>query len=120
MVSRRSLAVAAASAALAALFAMPATAGERGWGHHRPHHHHHRLPRFEGSMHSGLPSILPGLGTYGGAVSALRVRGHGIYFSVTGMGKKEETRPRPKATIIDVSSAPDPCRYQAGVCVIRP
>mgnify|MGYP001605512189 CR=1 FL=1 len=120
MVSRRSLALVAASATLASLLALPAAAGERGWGHHRPHHHHHHRPRFEGSMHSGLPSILPGRGTYSGAISALRVRGHGTYFSISGMGKRDEVRPRPKATIIDVSSVGDPCRYQAGVCVIKP
>lgn len=116
MVLRRSLAVAAASAILATLSALPAAAGERGFGHH----HHHYSPRIDGTMNSGLPSILPGIGTYSGAISALQVRGQGIYFSVTGLGKREEMRPRPKARIIDVSTAADPCRYQAGVCVIKP
>lgn len=78
---------------------------------------------------SGLPSVLPGIGTYAGDVSALRIRGNGIYFMV----ERSTYRPAPfhlapKALIIDVNanvtadkkSVESACRYEAGVCVIRP
>ena len=118
MVSRRSLAASLLSLALAAGLATPLAAGE--WrGHHRHHHRHHDA--VSGLVDSTLPSIIPGLGTYSGAVSALRVRGNGIYFSVSGIGGDRPAAPRPKATIIDVSSGvADPCSYESDVCVIRP
>ncbi len=115
MVSRRSLAASLLSLALAASSATPLFAGEWRGRHHR---HHDAV---SGLVDSTLPSIIPGLGTYSGAISALRVRGNGIYFSVSGLCGEAPARPRPKATIIDVSSGiADPCSYESGVCVIRP
>lgn len=72
----------------------------------------------------GLPSVISGLGTFAGAVSALRVRGNGIYFSsdITRTGTPRETRPVPLAKIISLSANGDvahACTYEAGVCVIR-
>lgn len=78
---------------------------------------------------SNLPSVLPGIGTYAGDVSALRVRGNGIYFMVEhATYKPAPFRLAPKALIIDVNAevAADKnamesaCHYEAGVCVIRP
>ena len=117
MVSRRSAATSLLSLAFVAGLANPLMAGE--WrGHHRHHHRHHDTT--SGLVDSTLPSIIPGLGTYSGAFSALRVRGNGIYFSVSGLGSDRPARPRPRAKIIDISSGiADPCSYEAGVCVIR-
>ncbi len=78
---------------------------------------------------SGLPSVLPGIGTYAGDVSALRIRGNGIYFMVERSAHKPAPfHLAPKALIIDVDakvtadnkSIESACRYEAGVCVIRP
>ncbi|MFC3161907.1 hypothetical protein [Ciceribacter thiooxidans] len=78
---------------------------------------------------SGLPSVLPGIGTYAGDVSALRIRGNGIYFMVGhSTYRPVPLRLAPKALIIDVNakvtadnkSLESACRYEAGVCVIRP
>jgi len=70
---------------------------------------------------SGLPSVIPGIGTYAGSISALRVPGAGIYFMIERSGYKQ-IRPRlaPKARIIKVKADDSACRYESGVCVIRP
>ncbi len=114
MVLRRSTAASLLSLALVTGLSAPVSAGE--W---RGHHRHHDTT--SGLVDSSLPSIIPGLGTYSGAISALRVRGNGIYFSVSGSGGERQEAPRPKAKIVDVSSGiANPCSYEAGVCVIRP
>ncbi len=78
---------------------------------------------------SGLPSVLPGIGTYAGSISALRIRGNGIYFMVERTTyDPAPARAVPKAHIIDVNAEinvdkegmKSACRYEAGVCVIRP
>ncbi|MDI6836058.1 MAG: hypothetical protein QMD99_10135 [Rhizobiaceae bacterium] len=78
---------------------------------------------------SGLPSVLPGIGTYAGDVSALRIHGNGIYFMVGhSTYRPVPLRLAPKALIIDVNakvtadnkSLESACRYEAGVCVIKP
>lgn len=87
-----------------------------GWNRR---HHHNPPPSYGGGY--GLPTIIPGLGTFAGTISALRVRGVGTYFYVEGFGgKKQEMIPAPKAKIISVESDRDPCSYESGVCVIRP
>lgn len=92
--------------------------GGDGWSHH--HHHHPSPPPSYGGGY-GLPTIVPGLGTFAGSITALRVRGVGTYFYVEGFGgKKPPMVPAPKAKIISVDSAKDPCSYENGVCVIRP
>lgn len=77
---------------------------------------------------NGLPSIIPRLGTYSGAVSALRVRGNGNYFAIdNGLGHVGQDRPArvalaPKARIIhvDAQNIGSACAYEKGVCIIRP
>lgn len=84
------------------------------------HRHHHRGDIVGGN---GLPSVVHGLGTFSGAISAARVRGNGIYFAIEASRSTTITTYRaPKATIIEVSlEAPDnACSFEAGVCVIRP
>lgn len=112
------------TAMMAAIFAAgPSHAGDwgieggpDGWGRH----HHHRPPPSYGGGY-GLPTIVPGLGTFAGSISALRVRGVGTYFFIEGFGKsKDRMIPAPKAKIISVETTKDPCAYENGVCVIRP
>lgn len=121
MVSRRLGFLAAMTAAM--LATSGALAGD--WGYKGGHdgwnrHHHHRLPASYGGGY-GLPTIVPGLGTFAGSISALRVRGVGTYFYIEGLGsEKPKMIPAPKAKIISVRAAKDPCSYENGVCVIRP
>ncbi|MBB4065231.1 hypothetical protein [Gellertiella hungarica] len=90
---------------------------QRPWHHG---HHHHPLPPSYGGGY-GLPTIVPGLGTFAGSITALRVRGVGTYFYVEGLGSsRTPMQPTPKAKIINVKAAKDPCSYENGVCVIRP
>lgn len=121
MVSRRLGFLMAMTATV--LSASSASAGDWGYqGRHdgwNRHHHHHLPPSYGGGY--GLPTIVPGLGTFAGSISALRVRSVGTYFYIEGMGaKKERMLPAPKAKIISVQAAKDPCSYENGVCVIRP
>jgi hypothetical protein len=77
----------------------------------------------------GLPSIIPGVGTFAGGLSAMRVRGNGIYFSSdlgsTGDADRRSLPLQPKIIHIDQDVASgeflayDDCQYEAGVCVIR-
>lgn len=85
----------------------------------RPDRQRRQAPVYSGHR-SGLPSILPGIGTYSGGVSALRVKGHGIYFSVDPLARTP-VRPSlaPVARIVPVAGAAA-CSMEAGVCVIRP
>lgn len=95
--------------------------GNRWGGHEGRHRHRHGggQPVYGGD---GLPSIIPGLGTYAGSISALRVRGNGIYFHIDDMGGDVESPmvPAPVARIIRVGEHKNPCSYESGVCVIRP
>lgn len=122
MVSRRLGLLSAMTVAL--LVSTAALAGEwgidgasrDGWNRH---HHHNPPPSYGGGY--GLPTIVPGLGTFAGTISALRVRGVGTYFYVEGFGgTKRDMIPAPKAKIISVETERDPCSYESGVCVIRP
>lgn len=68
----------------------------------------------------GLPSIVPGVGTYSGAISAVQIKGVGNYFMVSGnLGADDGPVLAPKARIIEIEGD-DACSYEAGVCVIRP
>ena len=93
--------------------------------------YNHR-PRPPVAGYSGLPSVIPGNGTYSGSTAALRIRGNGTYLvgngSYAGFGSRSyDTRENvpaalaPKAKIIDVSATgiDANCRHQAGVCIIR-
>lgn len=73
---------------------------------------------------NGLPSVISGLGTFAGSVSALRVRENGIYFASTvdGKDRAREKHVAPRARIISVGipeDAKNACAYEAGICVIR-
>lgn len=90
-------------------------------GHHpRPHHGHRET--IGGGY--GVPSIVPGVGTYAGTVSALHVRGNGTYYYAEGFGPAVPADvmigPAPRSKIIDVQKHQNPCSFEAGVCVIRP
>ncbi|MBT9370704.1 hypothetical protein [Rhizobium sp. CSW-27] len=74
---------------------------------------------------SGLPSVIGGLGTFAGSVSAVRVRGNGLYVASDLQVMPAAAPPAPRARIITVAEGADaflprqPCAYEAGVCVIR-
>ncbi|MGV8937473.1 MAG: hypothetical protein ACOH2J_10150 [Allorhizobium sp.] len=143
MVSRHSVTtILFAAAAIAFVAPTTVTAGDWRPRHHQAERHHHaardvRLTRnFRVEPHdrdrndrqqivggAGLPSILPGIGTYVGAVSAVNVSGNGIYFAVDNAALLGPTVIlAPKAKIIHVNFEGDgpACSYEAGVCVIRP
>ncbi len=77
----------------------------------------------------GLPSVVPGVGTFSGGISAMRIKGNGIFFAgERGLLNVPETSAlAPTAKIIsidgDVASngfqPREACAYEAGVCVIR-
>lgn len=76
---------------------------------------------------NGLPSYIPGIGTYAGSISGVRFKGNGIYFSkqVQRIYSPVSSEPQtlaPKAKIIHVNAKTigAECSYEAGVCVIRP
>jgi hypothetical protein len=89
----------------------------------RPHHGHRPSTTFSTG---GLPSYVRGVGTFSGAISALKVKGNGIYFGFNGglsRSRSSVSAPlAPKARIINVSAKTlgSECSYEAGVCVIRP
>ncbi len=113
--------------------AYPASAegfgGEAGYS--RPHRHghhghfgrHHRPEPIYGGGY-GVPVVIPGVGTYAGTVSALRIRGHGTYYYAEGLGAGDcgdetDVQLAPRAKIVDATKGPA-CSYENGVCVIRP
>ncbi|OHV83399.1 hypothetical protein [Ensifer sp. LCM 4579] len=75
-----------------------------------------------------VPSVIPGLGTYAGNLSAYRDEGNGIYFSRSGnYGYIAENgfyarAPGKRAKIIVVTPGTNAsaCSFEAGVCVVRP
>ena len=112
-------------AALTVAFTAPlANAGDFG----RKYNHRPRPPV---AGYSGLPSVIPGNGTYSGSTAALRNRGNGTYLVGNGAfvsgnssyGARRHTPAAlaPKAKIIDVGAmgTDTNCRYQSGVCIIR-
>lgn len=111
-----------ALAALAIVLGSPigiSEAGER-YGHHHGQDHGRR-EAIIGS--NGLPSVIPGIGTFAGSISGLRVKGNGVFFAIDrAPGPKVVTYRAPKAKIIEISAEePDEaCSFEAGVCVIRP
>ncbi len=79
------------------------------------HHHNHGVV-----SPAGLPSVIPGLGTFAGGFAAVRVKGVGNYIMVSGnRGVDAQPLLAPKARIIDVQGE-NACSYEAGVCVVRP
>lgn len=73
---------------------------------------------------NGLPSWVPGIGTFAGDISAVADFGNGVYISTGGpfFGERQVAPPPPDAKIIVVK--PDMknggCSIENGVCVIRP
>lgn len=111
------------NAALALLLAgtAPLSAGEFEDAprlHHHQRGHDHRQDIVGGA---GLPSVVPGIGTFAGSISAARVRGNGIYFAVEGSRSDVVSYRPPVAKIIEVEAEMEDsaCSYEAGVCVIR-
>jgi hypothetical protein len=90
-------------------------------GDYRQHGHHNRSQGVIGG--NGLPSVVPGVGTFAGSIAAVRIKGSGIYFYRDGAARPTVVSYKaPKARIIEISEdAPDAaCSFEAGVCVIRP
>lgn len=118
--------------AAATLSFAPASAGD----YHHWHHGHHsgivRLNQISGPQHAWQQQpdriILmerhdaASAGTYAGTADVYQADG-GTY--VLGYGgynpysRPAATQLRPKAKVIDVRYAGNPCSYEAGVCVIR-
>lgn len=99
--------------------AAPTQAGERYDGGR--HHHHGRGEAVIGS--NGLPSVVPGIGTFVGSISALRVKGNGVFLAIERNARPQVAAYRvPKAKIIEISAEnpEEACAFEAGVCVIRP
>lgn len=97
-------------------------AGEYGHGFH-PHPSGHGRPHRDAVVGgAGLPSVVPGIGTFAGSISAVRVRGSGIYFAIEGSRSDVMSYRPPVAKIIEIDAEMEDnaCSYEAGVCVIRP
>jgi len=94
-------------------------AGER---YDRGHGHYHGgSEAVIGS--NGLPSVIPGIGTFAGSISGLRIKGNGVFFAIDRNTKPKVVAYRaPKAKIIEISAEnpEEACSFEAGVCVIRP
>ncbi|MCA1492611.1 hypothetical protein [Sinorhizobium alkalisoli] len=75
-----------------------------------------------------VPSVIPGIGTYAGNLSAYRDEGNGIYFSrASSYGYIAENgfypqAPGKRAKIIVVTPGTNAsaCSFESGVCVVRP
>jgi hypothetical protein len=119
--------VGSASLVLTALVAagVPALTQDRNIRHRRP-----SQPPVEVNGGVGLPSYIPGIGTYAGGLSATRFRGNGNYFYWQGDSgyvlvptpERVVGKPKQGAKIIDVEKvlAERDCEDENGVCVIRP
>lgn len=121
---------------LAASAALSSTSAFSGEYRHWRHHNHSGIVRLhEISSSRGFTQPQPsrivlmdrhsaaGAGTYAGSADVYRANG-GTY--VVGYGgynpyaRSAAPQPRPRAKLIDVRYAGDPCSHEAGVCVIRP
>lgn len=99
------------------------TAGAVSANAHDPRRHHHYED--EGYGGYGLPSYVPGLGTFAGGISAGHVRGTGTYIYIAPgvLPAPKVTAPvqAPKAKVLDIAEPGnnDACSMEKGVCVIR-
>lgn len=120
-------ALAAATLAMASFATTGAAeAGERQkdkWGERRERRHRDRPIYGDGP----LPDYIPGVGTYSGGVSAVRIPRHGTYFYVEGNRKNrapsvlEAPSGGPKVVVPDKKTLDTACdRSRGAVCVIRP
>ncbi|EKF61363.1 hypothetical protein QWE_02300 [Agrobacterium albertimagni AOL15] len=111
------------TALAALLMTLPVGFAQAGdWsGHHGRHAHHANRNAVIGS--NGLPSVIPGIGTFSGSVSGLRIKGNGVFLAIDrGLRPQVIAYRAPKAKIIEITAEnPDEaCSFEAGVCVIRP
>lgn len=112
--------VALASAFAILLVPSFAAAGDRMMDRHRQPHHHHEQSVFGGD---GLPSVVPGVGTFVGNLSAVRIKGNGVFIALDRqMRTNRAPASAPKVQIIEISAEnqDSACSFEAGVCVIRP
>lgn len=115
-----------ATATFLAISSLPLAAGDYGHPPHPRLHHErgqHRQNHGDAVIGgAGLPSVVPGIGTFAGSISAVRVRGSGIYFAVEGSKSDVVGYRPPPAKIIEIGAEMEDaaCAYEAGVCVIRP
>jgi hypothetical protein len=66
---------------------------------------------------------VPGVGTFVGNLSAVQIKGNGIFIAVDRRPTRSKAAaPAPKAQIIEISAENEEsaCSFEAGVCVIRP
>lgn len=111
-------------APVALAIALGSTIGiaKAGEGYDQRHGQHHgRSQAIIGS--NGLPSVIPGIGTFAGNISGQRIKGNGVFFAINrAPGPKVIAYRPPVAKIIEISAedADQACSYEAGVCVIRP
>jgi hypothetical protein len=112
--------VALASALALLLASTLASAGDRTPDRPRHNYNHHE----RGIIGSdGLPSVIPGVGTFVGNLSAVRIKGNGIFIAIDRRAThRSVAAPAPKAQIIEISAENEDsaCSFEAGVCVIRP
>jgi|GEM_PF-1738134 hypothetical protein len=114
------------AAALAATGAAEAGDWKKDKGGDRRDHRRHDRPIYGDGP---LPDYIPGLGTYSGGISAVRIPRSGIYFYVEGNRKRRDDAPSvlaappagPKILTPSAREAEASCdRSGGGVCVIRP
>lgn len=125
----------AAALVLAAAAAFSSTSALAGDYRHWRHHNHSGIVRLKQiSAPQGFgqqqpariilmePREAANAGTYAGSADVYQANG-GTY--VVGYGgydpyaRPAAVQPRPRAKVIDVRYAGNPCSYEAGVCVIR-
>ncbi|RKE80132.1 hypothetical protein [Rhizobium sp. AG855] len=110
----------ALASALPILLAATAASAEDNMADRYAHRHHHDQSIISGS---GLPSVVPGVGTFVGNLSAVRIRGNGIFFAFDRRSAhRSAVAPAPAVQIIEISAENEDsaCSFEAGVCVIRP
>lgn len=123
----------AAAVGLLVAFGVPlhsTAAGEAPWRSDAAFEHHKasmqmadaRGSTLSGFAVDGLPTRIPGLGTYVGGFGAVRDRGNGNYFAIDGDLARTATIDTRAAKIIQVTpeAARAACSIEHGVCVIRP
>nr|WP_237351659.1 hypothetical protein [Rhizobium sp. ACO-34A] len=110
------------TATCAVLASTPLQAGnDRPYRHTRHVSSHHDGGAVIGG--NGLPSVVPGLGTFTGSLTAVRVKGTGIYMAIEKWPVNNRTAyqpPKAKIIEIDAETGDAACSFEAGVCVIRP
>ncbi len=79
---------------------------------------------FQGYQGYGLPTTLPGAGTYAGGIEAVSDPGNGNYFAVNGSldlaMPGRVARPSAKIIVVRPDENNASCDMQKGVCIIRP